>query len=96
MAACPGCVPTSLDGTTHVVEGSSLETIRHMVATGMGITVLPRLASTQPYYNADLLLTRPFTAPAPTRQIALAWRKSFPRPKVIDILEQAIQSCGIQ
>jgi len=95
MAACPGCVQTSMDGTTHVVEGSSLETIRHMVATGMGITVLPRLASIQPYYNADLLVTRPFTSPAPTRQIAIAWRKSFPRPKAIDALQLAIKSCGL-
>ena len=78
-----------------IVEGSSLETIRHMVATGMGITILPRLASVQSYHS-DLLVTRPFSGTAPTRQIALAWRKSFPRPKVIQVIQQAIKSCGLK
>jgi LysR family hydrogen peroxide-inducible transcriptional activator len=55
----------------------------------MGITVLPQLASVQPY--SDMVVTRPFVSPAPTRQIALAWRKSFPRPKVIKVIEQAIK-----
>ncbi len=90
VSACPGCVQPPSDNTSDIVEGSSLETIRHMVATGMGITVLPELASKQPY--SDLVITRPFSAPAPTRQVALAWRKSFPRPKVIELIAKAIKS----
>lgn len=89
VSACPGCVQPPSDSTADIVEGSSLETIRHMVATGMGITVLPKLASTQPY--SDMVITRPFISPEPVRQIALAWRKSFPRPKVITVIEQAIK-----
>ncbi|MFI4955343.1 MAG: hydrogen peroxide-inducible genes activator [Gammaproteobacteria bacterium] len=96
LSACPGCVQPPSDAIADIVEGSSLETIRHMVATGMGITVVPQLASTQPYYHPNVLLTRPFTNPVPVRQVALAWRKSFPRPKVLSIIQQAIQSCGLQ
>ncbi len=68
-------------------EGSSLETLKHMVASGLGITILP--ASAAGDQNA-LLTTRPFDGCNPTRTVALAWRASFPRHKAIDILRQAI------
>lgn len=75
---------------TLIAEGGSLETIRHMVATGLGITVLPASAIGMSAYAPDLLVTRPFTSPAPKRSVALAWRASFPRPKAIDALIEAI------
>lgn len=76
-----------------VTEGSSLETIRHMVASGLGITVLPLSAATALNYQQELLAVRPFAEPAPYRTVALAWRVTFPRPKAIDVLARAAAQC---
>lgn len=74
------------------IQGSTLETLRHMVASGLGITILPLGAAEIPLYSPDLLVTRPFIDPAPYRTLALSWRASFPRHKAIDVLRQAIQA----
>lgn len=73
------------------VQGSTLETLRHMVASRLGITILPQTAAQAPLYAANLLVTRPFTVPA-KRTLLLAWRVSFPRHKAIDALRRAIQA----
>lgn len=78
-----------------VTEGSSLETIRHMVASGLGISVLPLSAANSPYYSNNLLTTRPFAPPVPYRTVALAWRVTFPRPKAIDMLSLAAGQCRL-
>jgi LysR family hydrogen peroxide-inducible transcriptional activator len=63
-----------------------------MVATGVGITVLPYTSVSGYAQISDLLTIRPFAPPVPTRTVALAWRKSFPRPKVITLLaDQVVQ-----
>ncbi|WP_438765438.1 LysR substrate-binding domain-containing protein [Kushneria sp. TE3] len=80
-------------GNTLIAEGGSLETIRHMVASGLGITVVPRSATGSVHYANGLLETRPFSDPAPYRTVALAWRASFPRPKAIDSITRAIKAC---
>jgi LysR family hydrogen peroxide-inducible transcriptional activator len=72
-----------------IQQGTSLETIRNMVASGLGITVLPASANSA-RYRSPLLKTIPFAKPAPSRRIALAWRKSFARTQAIDALAQAI------
>ena len=72
-----------------VQHGTSLETIRKRVASGLGITVLPASANSARYRN-PLLQVIPFSKPAPERRIALAWRKSFGRPQAIDALALAI------
>jgi len=72
-----------------IQQGTSLETIRNMVASGLGITVLPSSANSQRYCS-PLLQVVPFTKPAPSRRIALAWRKSFTRGDAIDVLATAI------
>ncbi len=69
--------------------GSSLETIRHMVASGIGITILPESAANS-HYAPDRLVTRPLTEVNAKRTVALAWRASFPRHKAIDALKTAI------
>ena len=81
-------------GTTTEVASSSLETIRHMVAAGMGVSVLPQLACSSPVYGDDVLVTRPFVAPEPGRRVALAWRSSFPRIKAIDVLIAATREAA--
>ena len=94
LEACPGLQESIAAHNVRdqaVVEGSSLETLKHMVASGMGITVLPEsAASVASYGNQDLVL-RPFTDPAPHRTIALAWRVSYPRHQAIDVLAEALK-----
>ena len=77
------------------LEGSSLETIRQMVASGVGVTVLPSTAAEARSSSSPLIITRPFTAPAPSRRIALAWRASFPRPGAVEAVRQALLACKL-
>ena len=72
-------------------EGSSLETIRMMVASGLGSSVVPRCAANNGQGN-DQLVTLPFSDPVPGRTVALAWRVSFPRTKAIDCLLSALKA----
>jgi LysR family hydrogen peroxide-inducible transcriptional activator len=83
--ACPDLNRKGAD-TQH---GTSLETIRNMVASGLGITVLPA-SSNSARYRSRLLKVIPFAKPMPARRIALAWRKSFARTQAIEALAQAI------
>lgn len=78
-----------------ITEGSSLETIRHMVASRLGISVLPLSAAMGSAIDADLLDVRPFKSPAPYRSVALAWRVTFPRPNAIDLLSHAAKQCRV-
>ncbi len=100
LESCPPLVDAITrrvdQGTPELVtEGSSLETIRHMVASGLGITVLPLSAATGMKYQEDILVVRPFAAPVPFRTVALAWRVTFPRPKAIDVLSLAASQCRV-
>ncbi len=91
LKVCPALNRSSAGGMQKTLEGSSLETIRHMVASGAGITVLPcSSVATTAGPERRLLATRPFASPAPSRRVALAWRKSFPRPQAIEALRQAL------
>ena len=82
------------EGIRKSFEGSSLETIKYMVASGMGVTVVPQLsvpAESQPHIKYIK-----FSAPAPTRRVVLAWRRSFPRYEAIAALRNAIYACPLQ
>ena len=92
IEACPKCVDPDASGP-QPQTGSSLETIRHMVASGLGLTVLPRSSvENRPAEDAPLLVARPFANKAPSRRIALVWRKTFPRIKAIRALHEVILS----
>lgn len=82
-------------GGPQVLEGSSLETIRLMVASGVGITVMPAAAVDALPKNDALLRVRPFAAPTPTRRIGMVWRASFPRFQAIDLLRKALLDCKL-
>jgi LysR family hydrogen peroxide-inducible transcriptional activator len=86
---------TSAEGMQKTFEGSSLETIRHMVASGLGITVLPRTSVPEKPPRDALLEYVPFKKPAPDRRVVLAWRKSFTRTAAIEALRQAILKCPL-
>lgn len=93
LEACPALSSHASDKHT-ITEGSSLETIRMMVASGLGASVIPKSA-TGGYYQSDMVVTKPFKAPAPVRSVGLAWRASFPRPQAIDLLIEALNSCPV-
>ncbi len=93
LDACPAldrsrAAPGSLQQT---VEGSSLETIRYMVASGVGVTVLPS-TSINLSEKYGLLRYIPFTRPIPDRRVIMAWRKNYPRARALDLLRQSILS----
>jgi len=98
LTTCPSLQHHGDAHTSNVrtaAEGSSLETLRHMVASGLGITILPSSAAENSLYSSDVLVTRPFIEPSPSRTVALAWRASFPRHKAIDALRAAIKACRV-
>lgn len=88
LEACPSC--RNIGGLQRTLEGSSLETIRHMVATGLGVTVLPSSAADDPSIRNPLVAVRPLAGPQPSRRVALAWRVTYPRSGAIDVLRAAI------
>src|SRR5690606_33392685 len=85
----------SVDGIQRTFEGSSLETIRHMVAAGIGVTVLPAASVPAQVSATELLHYLDFEDPVPTRRVVLAWRKSFPRMAAIHELTAAIEDCHL-
>jgi LysR family hydrogen peroxide-inducible transcriptional activator len=89
-------------------EGSSLETIKHMVAAGMGVTLVPCLsvpkaelkASTkrkksEENYVRYLDIVDANGAAPPTRRVVLAWRRSFTRYEAIAALRNAVYACEL-
>jgi LysR family transcriptional regulator, hydrogen peroxide-inducible genes activator len=88
LDACPELTRSE----AHVVRTTSLETVRNMVASGLGVSVLPRDALT-PRYHSRLVVPIPFARPVPSRRVALAYRKSFPRPEAIRALRAAVAAC---
>jgi len=98
IEACPNLKPSLDDPQGKIrtaAEGSSLETLKYMVASGLGITILPESAATAGHTSSKLLVTRPFVEPVPKRTVALAWRASFPRLKAIDTVRDAIKYSGV-
>ena len=95
LEVCPEFARFSSDaeGIRKSFEGTSLETIKHMVAAGLGVTVLPSLS--QPKEPQNLLSFVPFANPIPTRRVVLAWRRSFTRYEAIAALRNAVYACNL-
>jgi LysR family hydrogen peroxide-inducible transcriptional activator len=87
---------TSGDGIARTFEGSSLETIRHMVASGIGITVLPQASVPDMQASDGMLRYVPFVEPGPSRRVVIAWRKSFTRRAAIEAVRDAVLSSDLQ
>jgi LysR family hydrogen peroxide-inducible transcriptional activator len=90
LDSCPELSRSDTEG----LQGNSLETIRHMVASGLGITVMPASAVTAKHRN-DRLAVVEFAKPVPERRIGLAWRKGFARPAVIEVIREAVKAVRI-
>jgi LysR family hydrogen peroxide-inducible transcriptional activator len=106
LEVCPEFARFSSDaeGIRKSFEGSSLETIKHMVAAGMGVTLVPRLSvpkeALQPRpkrRKEDQAFVKyiPFEGDPPTRRVVLAWRRSFTRYEAIAALRNAIYACEL-
>ena len=97
---------SNTEGIRKSFEGSSLETIKHMVAAGMGVTLVPRLSvprsaldgtadNSQDLGDASFVHYLPFEGDPPTRRVVLAWRRSFTRYQAIAELRNAIYGCEL-
>jgi LysR family transcriptional regulator, hydrogen peroxide-inducible genes activator len=97
---------SNAEGIRKSFEGSSLETIKHMVAAGMGITLVPRLSvpthALEPKKrrnDEDFVKYLPVQddkgALPPTRRVVLAWRRSFTRYEAIAALRNAVYACEL-
>jgi LysR family hydrogen peroxide-inducible transcriptional activator len=95
LQTCSGVARATNEGMQHSLEGTSLETIRHMVASGAGITVLPTTAAEGRTVESRLTAVRPFAPPVPSRRVTLVWRRSFPRPRAVEAVRQAILACKL-
>jgi LysR family hydrogen peroxide-inducible transcriptional activator len=107
LEVCPEFARFSSDaeGIRRSFEGSSLETIKHMVAAGMGVTLVPRLGVPREALDhhkgkrkrADEPYVKylPFDGDPPTRRVVLAWRRSFTRYEAIAALRNAIYACEL-
>jgi LysR family hydrogen peroxide-inducible transcriptional activator len=73
-------------------RATSLETLRQMVATGAGVTLLPELASRGAYGSARGVVLRPFAKPAPVRRVGAVWRKTTVRKQAIDAVCKVIEA----
>jgi len=89
LEACPG-----LAENRDVQLGNSLETIRNMVASNLGISVLPKSATVSGYEN-PLVKTIPFSEPKPYRRVALAYRKSTVKKDAINYMIKSIQKINL-
>ncbi|MEY4100635.1 MAG: hypothetical protein RL300_1806 [Pseudomonadota bacterium] len=93
---------SNTEGIRKSFEGSSLETIKHMVAAGMGVTLVPRLsvpkealaAKTRRHEDAYVKYL-PFAGDPPMRRVVLVWRRSFTRYEAIAALRNAIYACDL-
>ena len=96
LEVCPEFARFASDaeGIRKSFEGSSLETIKHMVAAGMGVTLVPRLSvPVEPHPHVVFV---PFEGEPPTRRVVLAWRRSFTRYEAIAALRNAIYACELE
>jgi LysR family transcriptional regulator, hydrogen peroxide-inducible genes activator len=95
LEVCPEYARFSSDaeGIRKSFEGSSLETIKYMVSSGMGVTVVPRLSV--PDEEQTHIRYVPFSGTAPTRRVVLAWRRTFTRYEAIAALRNCIYACAL-
>ena len=93
LESCPRL--TAPDALDNSLEGSSLETIRYMVASGAGVAVMPSTAADPLTAREPMVKVLPFAGTSPLRTVGLVWRVTFPRPQAIDAVRAALLSCDL-
>ncbi len=84
--ACPG-----ISDKAEVQAGTSLETIRNMVASNLGISILPQSATVKNYLN-DSINILSFENPVPFRRVAMAFRQGSSKTSSLDMIIKSITS----
>jgi LysR family hydrogen peroxide-inducible transcriptional activator len=91
LQACPELnAPSANTG-----KSSSLETVRNMVASGLGISVMPAGAM-NPRYHTDLVKAIPFDEPVPSRRVGVAYRTGFARPEAIAAIKRCVRALPLE
>lgn len=93
LESCPRL--SAPDALEHSLEGSSLETIRYMVASGAGVAVMPSTAADPLITREPMVKVLPFAGIQPKRTVGLVWRITFPRPQAIDAVRAALLACQL-
>ncbi|MCK6389422.1 MAG: LysR substrate-binding domain-containing protein [Azonexus sp.] len=93
LESCPRL--SEPDALAHALEGSSLETIRYMVASGAGVAVMPSTAADPLKDKEPMVKVLPFSGESPMRTVGLVWRVTYPRPQAIDAVRAALLSCAL-
>ena len=93
MDVCTACKSDvfSRDKIQKTLEGSSIDTIKQMVASGSGVTILPSTAIQQQDGLAPLVEYRPFAKPVPERDVALVWRRTYPKTQLLELISRLIK-----
>ena len=88
LTLCQGSKPTDPEG----YRASSIESLRQMVSAGMGCTFLPRLSTIGPFATSSPIAIRPLHSPTPRRDIALVYRKTYPKVESLIALAEALRN----
>ena len=96
LDVCPEAARYSVNaqGIQRTFEGSSLETIRYMVSSGLGITLLPRMALEALTKDETIKLLK-FKNASPSRRVVLVWRKSFARYEAVKKIKELIMTVDL-
>ena len=96
LDVCPEAARYSVNaqGIQRTFEGSSLETIRYMVSSGLGVTLLPRMALEALKKDETIKLLN-FKNNSPSRRVVLVWRKSFARYEAIKKIRELIMTVDL-
>ena len=73
-------------------QATSLETLRHMVGEGMGMTLIPELAVPAKTRKADVIQYVEFSDPKPNRRIGMLYRKNSYREDTFQEIAELIKS----
>jgi len=97
LELCPQCANTLSDNDDlqNTLSGSSIETVRYMVASGVGVTILPMTSAGADRYKQGLIKIRRVESLNTGREIVLAWRKNFPRPEAVELIANSIRESGL-
>ncbi len=98
LEACASCMSKNLsrEHIQETLESSSIETIRQMVAAGSGVTILPATSVYEGPNMKNRLHYLPFSKPVPQREVVMIWRKSWPRDKLLELVESSVARINLK
>lgn len=83
----------NIPNLSNTIQGSSINTVRHMVASGLAISILPSTSLTDNDHTLFSII--PFQSPAPTRRVILAYRKNYLKQKTIRGIEKSVKTSSL-